>query len=114
MKRGASRVIESLVACLRDMRRDYLLRKTKAAFYIGELGRTIWRQLNNSSRILSSVNPILYIILYLFLIPTFGFVYWFALPYQFYAPYSRAEPAAVSDTEELRGGNLNQLFRRGC
>jgi len=50
---------------------------------------------------LSRVHPLAYLLTFLIAIPSFAFLYFFATPKGFYAPYSRYEPRAVSDTLQL-------------
>jgi hypothetical protein len=50
---------------------------------------------------LSRVHPLVYLLMYLIAVPTFGFLYAFIATQGFYAPYARFEPDARSDRLQL-------------
>lgn len=60
---------------------------------------------------LSRVHPLVYLLIYLTAIPTFGLLYVFVTPGAFYAPYARYEPGAISDTVQLASSLEAALHR---
>ena len=60
---------------------------------------------------LSRVPPLVYLLLYLFEVPTFALLYVFVASDGFYAPYSRYEPDALLDKVHL-ASRLETALRR--
>jgi hypothetical protein len=60
---------------------------------------------------LSRVYPLIYLVVYLFLIPFFGVIYATTQKTGFYAPYARYEPAAVADTNLLATALKTSIIR---
>jgi hypothetical protein len=60
---------------------------------------------------ISRVPPLVYLAAYLIAVPSFGFLYDTVTPHEFYAPYARLEPGAISDRAHL-SKTLEAALRR--
>jgi hypothetical protein len=59
-----------------------------------------------------SLSPKICATLYVLMIPTFAFVYWYFLEKSFYAPYAKLEAAASADVQQVAKGIDDALHRQ--